>query len=184
MGSVTLQEKSLVVTLGEAGRNSHRHGWLVGGRGRALGVRSSMPTEGQGSAGVRPEQPSASVTAGDRVSRGARSFSASAGCCQAINSGGLGRRPQVHIFRQRLPNRSAVLASGRCCANSFALALVVSLAKRSNLTRRSWRIPCNDSPERYQLTETQRFRIGPTSPNEWYRQGPLLTLRGIRLFIS
>ena len=60
---------------------------------------------------MRPEQPSASVTAGDRVSRGARSYSATAGCCQAINSGGLGAGPQDKPRSQTGPVLAAIHSS-------------------------------------------------------------------------
>ena len=72
------------------GVNLLRRRRFGGGRSQGFGLHSSMPAEGQGSAGVRPEQPSASVTAGDRAWRRARSFSLTAGCCPGDKLRGFG----------------------------------------------------------------------------------------------
>jgi hypothetical protein len=125
---------------------------------------------------VRPEQPSASVTAGDRVSRGARSFSGTAGCCQAINSGGLGAAPPSPHIPGSADRTEALHFHPDLVPQVRSLRLVVvTLAQRSSLTDRNWYARCDGLADRYQPAETQKFRTGPTSPKEWYRQGPLLT---------
>jgi hypothetical protein len=150
-------EKRPAVRVGVVRGNFLRQWRFVGGRCRILGLRSSMPTEGQGSAGVRPEQPSASVTAGDRVSKGARSSSGTAGCCQAINSGGLGAAPpsphipgsadrtealsfhpndvpRIHSFRlsSSLLADGAAQSIGPCTPSAMAHPIDTSRAKPRN----------------------------------------------------
>jgi hypothetical protein len=179
-----LTPMGLLITVGEisgchvggTGRNFHRYGWLVGSRRRTL---SCTLVDADGRIGLRRSATRAAV--GQRygwrpsLERGSVFFRNSRVLSGDKLRGFGGGAPKSPYSRECRPNRSATLPSERCSTNSFVSTVVVTLGRRSSSIDRTLYAQCDSSPDRYQPSETQKFRSGPISPTEWYRQGPLLT---------